>query len=83
MAYLSAAVRAQGGFATTVAAELDHDRDWSVPANMETLRSRPLSDGPDQSRYGCATTDPLGRDGDGWHIGPSGLPVRDKKETAA
>ena len=32
----------------------------------------------DQSRYGTATTDPLGRDGTGWHKGPSGLPVRDK-----
>lgn len=29
--------------------------------------------------YGDATTDPLGRDGDGWHVGKqSRLPVRDK-----
>lgn len=30
------------------------------------------------SRYGSATTDPLGREGPGWHKGGSGLPVLKK-----
>lgn len=30
--------------------------------------------------YGTATTDPLGREGDGWHVGRSGLPTRDRGE---
>lgn len=40
----------------------------------------PLSDLQvrNQSRYGTATTDPLGRDGPGWHKGDSGLPVINK-----
>lgn len=33
---------------------------------------------PDQSRYGTATTDPLGREGPGWHKGKNGLPTRTK-----
>ncbi len=30
--------------------------------------------------YGTATSDPLGRDGPGWHIGKDKLPKRDKVE---
>lgn len=45
--------------------------------SADALRTRALP-APDQSRYGTATTDPLGRDGPGWHTGPSGLPVKDK-----
>ncbi len=34
--------------------------------------------------YGDATSDPLGRDGPGWHIGKTTrLPTRDKKPPAA
>jgi hypothetical protein len=33
---------------------------------------------PDQARYGTATTDPLGREGPGWHIGDNRLPTLDK-----
>lgn len=33
---------------------------------------------PDQSRYGTATADPLGRTGPGWTTGKHGLPVRVK-----
>lgn len=47
-----------------------------VCADCEGL-GRPI---PDQSRYGTATTDPLGRDGPGWHLDKnSRLPVRDKE----
>lgn len=53
--------------------------DWSDPktwtaANMAHRVLR----GPDQSRYGTATTDPLGREGPGWKTGTHGLPVRVK-----
>lgn len=37
----------------------------------------------DPSRYGAATTDPLGREGPGWHVGKqSGLPTKDKNAPA-
>lgn len=35
---------------------------------------RPRLPVPDQSRYGSATTDPLGREGRGWKKGSHGLP---------
>lgn len=41
--------------------------DWTPP----TSPPRPAPS------YGTATTDPLGRDGEGWHVGRSGLPTRD------
>ena len=31
-----------------------------------------------QVPYGTATTDPMGREGKGWHVGDSKLPVPDK-----
>lgn len=64
----------QGGHAATPAAP-DADRDWSVPCTAAELQARVLPY-PDQSRYGTATTDPLGREGAGWHHGKNGLPVR-------
>lgn len=52
--------------------------DWSTPKTAAQLRHRVLPR-PDQSRYGTATTDPLGRDGPDWHTSKQhGLPVRTK-----
>lgn len=70
MPEISPAQRMQGGFSPPrrrkVALLWD---DWPpVPA-------------PDQSKYGTATTDPLGREGPGWTKGKHGLPVRVKGET--
>jgi len=61
---------------------LDHERDWSIPTDMETLQARLLPT-PDQSRYGTATTDPLGREGPGWKKGANGLPVKVKDQDQA
>jgi hypothetical protein len=69
--------RARGGYRPSTAPEVD--LDWSVPTDAVTLMGRRLPR-PDQSKYGRATTDPLGREGAGWHKGPSGLPVKDKGE---
>lgn len=55
--------------------------DLPLPPEWELLAARdiPL---PDQSRYGTATTDPLGRDGPGWHKNPkTGLYVKEKDAT--
>lgn len=41
--------RASGGWVGDL--DVDHDRDWSIPTDLETLRRRPLPS-PDQSRYG-------------------------------
>ena len=68
---------AQGG-RTPSGVSVDEDRDWSIPTDARTLMARPTPL-PDQGRYGTATSDPLGREGPGWHIGPSGLPVKDKE----
>lgn len=44
---------------------------------LEALRSRPAGFQP--VAYGNATTDPLGRDGEGWHKSKQTLlPVKDK-----
>lgn len=77
MPSISAHQRIRGGYRPPTAPEVD--RDWSVPTDAATLQGRRLP-APDQSRYGSATTDPLGREGPGWHRGPSGLPVKDKGE---
>lgn len=67
----------QGGHAHAPARP-DPTRDWSTPTSAAELRRRVLPY-PDQNRYGTATTDPLGREGPGWHKGPSGLPTRSKQ----
>lgn len=52
------------------------DCDWSKGHyDAAWLQHRALRV-PDQSRYGTATTDPLGRDEPGWHKGTHGLPVK-------
>lgn len=66
--------RAAGGWTAVGMPGLPLD-EWS---DVERLQLRTLP-GPDQSRYGTATTDPLGRDGPGWHKGKNGLPVKDKQ----
>lgn len=48
-----------------------------MPPEWQLLADRVLTP-VDQNRYGHATTDPLGRDGPGWHKGKNGLPVKDK-----
>lgn len=53
------------------------DCDWTKPKTAAELRHRHLPE-PDQSRYGTATSDPLGREGPGWQKGKNGLPVRIK-----
>lgn len=55
------------------------DCDWDDPKNWnaKTLAHRVLPP-PDQTRYGTATTDPLGRDAPGWRKGSGGLPVKVK-----
>lgn len=47
------------------------------PAGTQRLQwdDWPALPTPDQSRYGTATTDPLGREGPGWHTGKTGLPT--------
>lgn len=78
MPQLSKEGRAQGGWAPEDV-EVDHDRDWTKPTTTAELHARPPAPLPDQSRYGTATTDPLGRDGEGWHLDKnSRLPVKDK-----
>lgn len=52
-----------------------------LPAQPEHRPSPHPSPSADRTPpvYGTATTDPLGRDGPGWHIGKqSGLPTRDQ-----
>lgn len=51
--------------------------DWTTPKSAAELRHRPTPM-PDQSRYGTATTDPLGRNAPEWTKGKHGLPVRIK-----
>lgn len=47
--------------------------------HIPELDDRPPLRMPDQSRYGTATTDPLGREGHGWvKSKATGLPARDK-----
>lgn len=47
--------------------------DIPPPAPLPATAPRTSPD-----RYGRATTDPLGRDGPGWHKGRNGLPVKTK-----
>jgi len=50
------------------------------PRRADPVRPTPARRGPVQ--YGEATTDPLGREGPGWHIGKqSRLPVRERDST--
>lgn len=63
--------RGSGGWVDQTAIPLPPE--WQILADREPAV-------PDQSRYGTATTDPLGRDGPGWHKNPkTGLPVKDKE----
>lgn len=83
MPYITPAQRAQGPYASGRMPD-PHDGgpcdcDWSVPVSAARLQHRVLP-APDQSRYGTATTDPLGRDGPGWRTGKNGLPVRNKTD---
>jgi len=82
MPYISPAQRAQGGF-TSLRPRDPHDGgpcdcDWSVPRSAAWLAHRVMP--PRQRVYGTATTDPLGREGPGWHKGKNGLPVRGKSD---
>lgn len=43
-------------------------------AQIPRVDDRPPLPVPDQSRYGAATTDPLGREGPGWRLGDDRLP---------
>jgi hypothetical protein len=54
--------------------------DPSMTARALRDRVLPM---PDQSRYGRATTDPLGREGPGWTKGRNGLPVQTKGDKNA
>lgn len=55
----------------------------AMPLEWQLLAERELPV-PDQSRYGTATTDPLGRDGPGWHKDErTMLPVRNSTRREA
>ena len=81
MPYITPAQRAQGPYASGRQPDPHHgepcDCDWSTPQyDAAWLMHRVL---PPRNRvYGTATTDPLGREGPGWHKAKNGLPVRDK-----
>jgi len=55
--------------------EMTAGRRGSGPHRPREAGDRPALPVPDQSRYGAATTDPLGREGPGWRKGDNGLPI--------